>query len=48
MGFRCLFLSEGVHYIISDFADLIFVCDIRKFIYDEVEIDQITGDSEVI
>ena len=48
MGFKCLLLSEGVHYIISNFADLSFVCDIRIFVDNEVKIDQIASDSEMI
>ena len=48
MRCRCILTSESIHYIISNFADLSFVCDIGIFVDDEVKIDQIAGDSEMI
>ena len=41
-------MSEGIHYITRNFANLTFVCDIRIFVDDEVKVDQIAGDSEMI
>ena len=48
MGFRYRLLSEGIHYIIGNFAGLFFVSDIRIFVDNEVKIHQITVDSEMI
>lgn len=48
MRFRYLLISEGIHYVISNIADLSFICDIRIFVNDEVKVDQIAGDSEMI
>jgi hypothetical protein len=40
-------ISEGSHYIVSNFGGLYFVCDVRIFVEGEVKIHQIAGDSEM-
>jgi hypothetical protein len=39
--------SEGIHYIIYNFAGFDFVCNVRVFVEGEIKIHQITGDSEM-
>jgi hypothetical protein len=42
-----LSISEGSHYIVSNFGGLGLVCNVRIFVEGEVKVHQIAGDSKM-